>query len=100
MRRGLTRRTTSMTRLAEHYARNGHNVEWGAFALPGFNKTMRTSESLSARLCPASLFLLDGGGRRVQLEGAVLVFKGVVRCLRPESKTDSRGVVGPREDDL
>ena len=65
--------------------------------------TMRTSESLSARLWPwpASLFLLDGGGRRAQLEGAVLLFKGVVRALLPESKTDSRGVAGgPREEDL
>lgn len=63
--------------------------------------TALTSESLSARLCcPASLFLRDGGGLRDQLEGAVLLFKGVVRCLLPESNTDSRGVAGgPREEE-
>ncbi len=65
----------------------------------------RTSESLKARLWPASLFLLEGGGLRDQLEGAIFwpLFNGVVRCLLPLSKTESRGVLGPdgpRDDDL
>ena len=65
------------------------------------NNRRRTSESLKARLWPPSLLRLEGGGRRVQLEGAVTVFllRGVVRCLLPVSKTLSRGVVGPPEDE-
>lgn len=64
-------------------------------------RTILTSESLSALPCwLASLRRRDGGGRRVQLEGAALA-RGVDRCRRDASNGDSREVgvlgTGPRE---